>query len=215
MNSLRVMVVDDHQIVREGIKALLATQPDLLVVGEADNGRDALALVGRFEPQVVVMDISMPELSGVEATSALTQQYPALRVLALSVHEETGYIRRLLETGAAGYVLKRSVADILITAIRSVASGGTYIDPLVADRLVAQVVTRASAAQSSEAQPLSERERNVLQLIARGHSNKEIGTTLNISTKTVETYKARAMEKLGLESRVAIIRYALEQGWLM
>jgi DNA-binding NarL/FixJ family response regulator len=215
MNSLRVMIVDDHQIVREGIKALLATQPDLLVVGEADNGRDALALVERFEPQVVVMDISMPELSGVEATSALTQQYPALRVLALSVHEETGYIRRLLETGAAGYVLKRSVADILITAIRSVASGGTYIDPLVADRLVAQVVTRASAAQSAEAQPLSERERNVLQLIARGHSNKEIGTTLNISTKTVETYKARAMEKLGLESRVAIIRYALEQGWLM
>lgn len=211
MKRVGVMVVDDHQVVREGIKALIAAQPDLEVVGEADNGRDALALIERFRPQIVVVDVSMPEMSGVETTAALMRHYPELRVLALSVHEEVGYVRRLLEAGAAGYILKRSV-DILIPAIRSIGAGGTYIDPLVADRLVAQVVSRPNDAPKAQ-QPLSEREQHVLQLIARGHSNKEIGVMLNISTKTVETYKARGMEKLGLGGRAEIIRHALEHGW--
>jgi DNA-binding NarL/FixJ family response regulator len=215
MSTLRIFVADDHPVVREGIKALIAAQPDLVVVGEASNGRDATRLVAECAPDIVVMDVSMPELSGVEATSILLERQPGLRVLALSVHEEAAYVRRLLEVGALGYVLKRSVADILITAIRSIAAGGLYLDPLVADSIVAGVVMRPGVPSAGTPQPLSERERNVLQLIARGHSNKEIGATLGISTKTVETYKARGMEKLGLDSRVAIVRYALEHGWLM
>jgi DNA-binding NarL/FixJ family response regulator len=215
MKPLRVFITDDHGVVREGIKALVAAQPDMQVVGEASNGREAVQLLAELDADVVVMDVSMPELSGVEATSQLHQQRPELRILALSVHEEPAYVRRLLEVGAAGYVLKRSVADILITAIRSIADGGLYLDPLVADVLIAQVVTRPGATSSPAAQPLSEREHVVLLMIARGHSNKEIGISLGISTKTVETYKARGMEKLGLDSRVAIVRYALEHGWLI
>ncbi len=215
MKPLRVFIADDHAVVREGIKALVAAQPGLEVVGEAGDGREALQQLAKQDADVVVMDVSMPELSGVEATSLLHQQHPDLRILALSVHEEPAYVRRLLEVGAAGYVLKRSVADNLITAIRSVAEGGLYLDPLVADVLIAQVVSRPGAGNAPTTQPLSEREHIVLLMIAKGHSNKEIGLSLGISTKTVETYKARGMEKLGLDSRVAIVRHALEHGWLI
>ena len=213
MLKLRILLADDHAIVREGLKALISRQPDMEVVGEAVNGLEAVALAHACAPDVVVIDVSMPILSGGEATARIRRELPAIRVLALSVHDEVGYVRQLLEAGASGYILKRLAADALIAAIRSVAAGGVYLDPLVAGLVVAEAVGRASS--GSEDRPaLSERENDVLRMIAQGYSNKEIAAVLSLSVKTVETYKARAMEKLALDSRVAIVRFAVEHGWL-
>jgi DNA-binding NarL/FixJ family response regulator len=213
MAKLRILLADDHAVVREGLKALISSQPDMEVVGEAVDGLDAVALAHTCAPDVVVIDVSMPVLSGGEATARICRELPGTRVLALSVHDEVGYVRRLLEAGAAGYMLKRLAADALIAAVRSVAAGGVYLDPLVAGSVVAEAVGRASSG-TEERPALSEREGDVLRMIAQGYSNKEIAAALNISVKTVETYKARAMEKLALDSRVAIVRFAAEQGWL-
>jgi DNA-binding NarL/FixJ family response regulator len=202
-------------VVREGVKALISAHPELRIVGEASNGREAVQKLAEHDVDVVVMDISMPELSGIEATGALRQQRPELRILALSVHEEPAYVQRLLELGAAGYVLKRSVPDNLITAIRSIAAGGLYLDPLVADEILGRLMPRPGSDNGPTPQPLSEREQAVLLMIAKGHSNKEIGLSLGISIKTVETYKVRGMEKLGLHGRVALVRHALDNGWLL
>lgn len=213
MNKLRVFLADDHAVVRGGLRALINAQPDMEVIGEAGDGLSALTQVGDCQPDVLVIDISLPVLSGPEATAQITQSFPAIRVLALSVHDESGYVRRMLDMGAAGYVLKRSAPDELIAAVRSVAAGGLYLDPLVAGAVVGSSLARSTA--STGARPaLSERESDVLRMIAQGYSNKEIAGTLTISVKTVETYKTRAMEKLGLDSRVAIVRFAAEQGWL-
>lgn len=213
MTKLRVLLADDHAVVREGLKALISGQPDMEVVGEAVDGTEAVALAHTCAPDVVVIDVSMPGLAGDEATARITRELPAIRVLALSVHDEAGYVRRLLEAGAVGYVLKRLAADELIAAVRSVAAGGVYLDPLVAGSVVAGAVGKATVG-AEEHPALSERETDVLRMIAQGYSNKEIATALSISVKTVETYKARAMEKLALDSRVAIVRFAAEQGWL-
>lgn len=213
MAKLRVLLADDHAVVREGLKALISSQPDMEVVGEAVDGFGAVTLAHACTPDVIVIDVSMPGLSGGEATARITRELPATRVLALSVHDEAGYVRRLLEAGAVGYVLKRLAADELIAAVRSVAAGGVYLDPLVAGSVVAGTVGKASVG-AAERPSLSERETDVLRMIAQGYSNKEIATALSISVKTVETYKARAMEKLSLDSRVAIVRFAAEQGWL-
>ncbi|NTU83542.1 MAG: response regulator transcription factor [Chloroflexales bacterium] len=213
MAKLRILLVDDHAVVREGLKALISSQPDMEVVGEAVDGLEAIVVAHACMPDVAVIDVSLPGLSGGEVTARITRELPATRVLALSVHDEAGYVRRLLEAGAAGYVLKRLAVDELIAAVRSVAAGGVYLDPLVAGTVVAGAVGKAPV--GAEDRPaLSEREGDVLRMIAQGYSNKEIAAVLSISVKTVETYKARAMEKLGLDSRVAIVRFAAEQGWL-
>ena len=212
MPKLRILLADDHAVVREGLKALISSQPDMEVVGEAADGAEAVALAHVHVPDVVVLDVSMPGLSGSEATARICRELPAIRVLALSVHDEAGYVRQLLQAGASGYMLKRLAADALIAAVRSVAVGGVYLDPLVAGVVVAEAVSKTSSV--GERPMLSEREGDVLRMIARGYSNKEIATDLGISVKTVETYKARAMEKLTLDSRVAIVRFAAEQGWL-
>ena len=212
MPKLRILLADDHAVVREGLKALISSQSDMEVVGEAADGAEAVTLAHVHMPDVVVLDVSMPGLSGSEATTRICRELPAIRVLALSVHDEAGYVRQLLQAGASGYMLKRLAADALIAAVRSVAAGGVYLDPLVAGVVVAEVVNKTSLV--GERPVLSEREGDVLRMIARGYSNKEIAIDLGISVKTVETYKARAMEKLTLDSRVAIVRFAAEQGWL-
>lgn len=212
MSDLRILLAEDHVLVRQGMKALIEAQPGLQVVAEAGDGEVALREARALQPDVVVMDISMPNLNGAEATQRLKQAAPETRVLALTAHEDPGYVRRLLQAGACGYVLKRAAAHDLIRAIRTVAAGGIYLDPSVAGKVVDGFVGRTvDAARSAE---LSEREAEVLRLIAEGYSNKEIAARLDISVKTVETYKARSMEKLGLHSRVDIVRYALQQGWL-
>ena len=212
MSDIRVLLADDHAVVREGLKALVGAEPGMDVVGEAADGPAAVALVAELDPDVVVVDVSMPGMNGAQVTTRLREVRPNRKVLALTVHEDAGYLRLLLEAGAAGYVLKRAAAAELVRAIRAVAAGGTYLDPAMAGRVVDDLVRPAEA--PGAACELSERETEVVRLIALGYSNKEIAARLKVSVKTVETYKARSMEKLAIRSRVDIVRYAAGRGWL-
>jgi DNA-binding NarL/FixJ family response regulator len=214
MAELRIFLADDHAVVREGLKALINSQPDMQVIGEAEDGRAACQRARDLQPDIVILDVSMPHLNGAQAAEQLKRVCPNAKVLALTVHEDTGYLRQLLKAGAAGYVLKRSAAEELIHAIRIVAAGGIYLDPNLAGKVVDRFVRKPSTNTALQGSDLSDRETEVLRLIAQGYSNKEIAAQLNISIKTVETYKARSMEKLGLHSRVEIVRYGLQQGWL-
>ena len=214
MTEIRVFLADDHAVVREGLKALIAAQPGMTVIGEAADGLDACKLVAELLPDIVVMDLSMPSLTGAQATERLKQDCPSVKVLALTVHEDKGYLRQLLAAGAAGYVLKRAVGDELIHAIRIVAGGGIYLDPSLAGKVVGGFVRRSNDVGQATSVDLSEREIAVVQLTAAGYSAKEVAVQLDLSAKTVETYKSRAMEKLGLQSRADIVRYAIQQGWL-
>lgn len=210
---LRIVLADDHAVVREGLKALINGQADMSVVGEAADGEAACQMARALTPDVLVMDLSMPLLSGAEATARVRRECPSVRVLALTVHEERVYLTQLLRAGAAGYILKRVAAAVLVQAIRAVASGGVYIDPAMAGSLVEGYLEQDIGTQPAHG-PLSDRERDVLMRIAQGFSNKEIAAQLGLSVKTVETYKGRVAEKLGLRSRVEIVRYAAQKGWL-
>lgn len=212
MTELRIVLADDHAVVRGGLKALIDAQPDMIVVGEAADGVEVLAQVREYAPDIVVMDLSMPRLGGVEATEQLRARGESPRILVLSVHEDASYLRRVLEAGAMGYVLKRAAVEALITAIRQVAAGEVYLDPALGTTL--QTIVRGGELPLNTTTTLSERESTVLRLIAEGYSNKEIAAQLDLSVKTIETYKARAMEKLGISSRVEIVRYASVSGWL-
>lgn len=214
MKTLRVLLADDHEVVRAGLKALVDGSPGMKVVAEARNGKEALDRARELRPDVVVMDVSMPVLDGAAATERLIREQPEVRILALSAHDDRGHLTRLLQAGAAGYVLKRAAVDELVRAIRAVADGGTYVDPLLAGSLLRRAAGPTNADLSEIADPLSVREEEVLRRIAWGESNKEIAARLGISTKTVETYKARITEKLGLKSRTEMVRYALQRGWL-
>jgi DNA-binding NarL/FixJ family response regulator len=214
MVKLRDYLAADHAVVRAGLKALINAEPEMEVSGEASDGRTACEQAQESQPDVVVMDVSMPEMNGAQATARLKQACPHVKVLALTVHEDKGYLRLLLEAGASGYVLKRAAAEELIHAIRTVAAGGVYLDPVLAGKVVGSFVRNPAGKGVSEDGDLSEREAEVVRLIAAGHSNKEIARRLSLSVKTVETYKARSMEKLGLDSRADLVRYALQRGWL-
>ncbi len=213
MADVRVFLADDHAIVREGLKALINAEAGMTVVGEAADGDQACERIPALRPDVVVMDVSMPGLSGSQATARLRKECPNIRVLALTVHEDKGYIRQLLAAGAAGYVLKRTAPEELIRAIRTVADGGIYLDPSMAGKVVGGFVRQLVNADCPSGE-LSEREEAVARQTAAGHSNKEIAAGMDLSIKTVETYRARAMEKLGLHGRAALVRYAVQQGWL-
>ena len=213
MPKLRVLLADDHAILREGLKALINVHPDMEVVGEAADGKAACDRTKELHPDVVVMDVSMPNVNGVQATRDVRRQWPNVRVLALTVHEERSYLRDVMEAGASGYVLKRSAAEDLVHAVRVVARGDVYLDPGVTAVVLGKLARPHLPGEDSRLE-LSEREAEVLQLIAQGHSNKEIADRLKISVKTVETYKARSMVKLGLTGRADIVRFALQKGWL-
>jgi len=214
VSKLRILLADDHAIIREGLKHLINVQPDMEVIGEAVNGRDAWRKAGELKPGVVVMDVSMPELSGAKATERLKQTHPEIQVLALTVHEDSGYLQQLMQAGASGYVLKHAAVEELIHAIRVVAVGGTYLDPVLAGRVMGKLIRQQPRKDALKTCALSDRETEVLRLMAWGYSNKEIAARLDISVRTVETYKVRLMTKLDLQSRVDIVRYALLQGWL-
>ena len=210
--TLRIVLVEDQTILRQSLRVLVEAEPDLEVVGEAGDGGEGVRQAELLRPDVVVMDVSMPQMDGVQATEAIRRAFPDVKVVILSVHETRGHVRRALQAGASGYVVKRSAAEVLIQALRAVATKGVYLDPIVAPVLVADSRPLPDATPSGE--ELSEREAEVLRLIARGYANKEIAAQLDVSVKTVETFKARAMEKLGLRSRVDIVRHAVAQGWL-
>lgn len=211
---LRVFLADDHPVVLAGMKALVTADGTLEVVGEAADGRTALRMATELNPDIAILDISMPGLNGVKVAELLRTACPKCRILALTVHEDRGYLRQLLELGVAGYLLKRSAGEELVRAIRAIANGGMYLDPAVAGKALGVLNSRAQNVDELDVTDLSDREVEVLKLTASGHSNKSMAADLRISVKTVETYKARAMEKLGFQTRVELVRYAVSKGWL-
>jgi DNA-binding NarL/FixJ family response regulator len=214
MGKLRVFVADDHAVLRDGLKALVNAQADMEIVGEADNGRTTYDRAKELVPDVVLMDISMPELSGVQATELLRRECPDIKILVLTAYKDKGYLDRLLNVGASGFILKLSAAEELIGAIRLVAGGGIYLDPQMADRITDGYLRSQFLKGEVRQRELTAREEEVLRLIAQGYSNKEISSQLKIAVKTVESHKANLMQKLELRNRTEIVRYAVRQGWL-
>ncbi|MCL4832875.1 MAG: response regulator transcription factor [Caldilineaceae bacterium] len=214
-HAIRVLLVDDHPVVRVGLRALIEMEPDLAVVGEAGNGVEGVALVEREKPDVVVMDISMPEMDGLEATRRIRAGNPEVCVLILTVHAQERYLFPVLKAGAAGYVLKSTVDTQLIDAIRTVAKGGAFLYPDAARMLLEDYVHRQESGDApGSGALLSEREQEVLTLCALGHTASQIGDQLALSPKTVETYRTRVMQKLELHSRAELVKYALAHGLL-
>jgi DNA-binding NarL/FixJ family response regulator len=212
---IRVILADDHLVVRAGLKALLGTSKDIEVVGEATNGREAVALVERLSPHIAVLDLDMPQMDGLAATKELVARGSATRVLILTMHTEDEYLVTLLEAGASGYLVKNAADRELADAVRAVAAGGLYVQPAASLTLARAVARRAEHADEREKYlQLSERERDVLVLVASGHSASEIGEKLFISPKTVETYKQRITEKLDLSHRPDYVQFCLRLGLL-
>jgi DNA-binding NarL/FixJ family response regulator len=214
MNSLRIFLADDHTVMREGLKSLVNAQADMDVIGEADNGRATLQKVRELQPDVIILDISMPDMNGMQVTERLKRMCQKVTVLVLTAHDDSGYLRQLLEVGASGYVLKKAAAEALINAIRVVAAGGVYLDPSLAGKVVGGYLNNRRPGGKPLCNDLSDREKEVLRLVAWGYTNKEVAAYLRISVKTVETHKANIMQKLDLKSRVEMVQYALRHGWL-
>jgi DNA-binding NarL/FixJ family response regulator len=209
---IRIFLADDHAVLRAGLKALLNAEPDMEVVGEAGDGHSCIQAATQLRPDVILLDINMPHCNGLEALAVLRHQTPQSRVLVLTMHDDAGYLRQVLATGGAGYVLKQAADTELLTAIRTVYNGGVFLHPAHTKILFEDALPAPSPATPMDTPlaRLSDRELEVLRLIAFGHANKEIADTLYLSVKTVETYKARLMEKLDLRSRAALVRFALE-----
>ena len=212
--KIRVLLVDDHPVMRAGIAALFGAEHDLELVGQAEDGLQGVSMARELQPDVVIMDVALPGLGGAEATKQIKEAQPELPVLALSAHEEADFARKLLAVGANGYALKRSACDELVRAVRLVATGGTYLDPSLVEALGERGERRRSLAGGMPTVTLSDREAEVIRLIAQGHTSKEMATALSLSPRTLETYKARAMSKLNLRSRADLFRYAMRAGWL-
>jgi len=206
--KIRILLADDHAVVRQGFKMILAAQPDMEIVGEAGHGREALELAGSLQPDVIVMDVAMPELNGIEATRRLADISPRTRVLALSMHKDSVYVREILRAGARGYLLKDSIASDLLAAVRAVARGEGYLSPGVSDAVLNDYRRHVT----DPIDLLTSREREVLQMIAEGKTNKEIATILNLSVYTVDAHRGRIMEKLNLHSVNELVRFAVRAG---
>jgi DNA-binding NarL/FixJ family response regulator len=213
MSKIRVLIAEDHETVREGLKMILRAQDDIEVVADVGDGRTAIDVAQTVRPDVILMDVSMPTLNGLKATAKLKVSCPEIHVLALTRHKDDGYLQQILKAGASGYFLKQSAASELIHAIRAVAKGGKYLDPAVAGRVMGSFAGR-SLPSSDKLPEITEREAEVLRLISWGHSNKDIANRLDLSVKTVEVHKTNAMKKLGMSSRIDIVRYAVLQGWM-
>ncbi len=210
---MRVLIADDHPLTLAGMRSLLNGDPAMEIVGEARDGETAFQMALELKPAIIVLDLSMLGLNGVEVTRQLLAQLPDCKIVVLAEHEDRSYLRRLVEAGAGGYVLKRSAAEDLRRAIHAVAWGGIYLDPSIVAYALDTTPRSASQVAAGRA-ALSEREVEVLRLTAVGHSNKAIASLLRLSAKSIETYKARAKDKLGFHSRVELMGYALEKGWL-
>jgi DNA-binding NarL/FixJ family response regulator len=212
--SLRILLADDHVTVRQGLKMLIESQNDMIVVSEASDGSAAVEQARTLRPDVVVMDISMPGMNGLVATRALKEIQPDAVIVILTRHGDDAYLQELLRAGADGYVLKQSAASELLQAIRATAARGQYLDSALTARVTAGFLAKSGRKAQATGVSLSEREAEVLRLIAAGYSNKEIAAQLELSVKTVEVHKANAARKLGLKGRIDIVKYALLQGWL-
>ncbi len=210
--SIRVLLSDDHRIMREGLRSLLEKEPDIELVGEAEDGRSTLKLASRLKPQVVVMDISMPDLNGIDATRKLLEKLPSVKVLALSMHTDQRFIEGMLRAGATGYLPKDCASEELVRAIRTVLSNQTYFSPSIADIVRRDYLSQRKEADFSASYVLTEREREVLQLMAEGKNTKEIASRLQVSVKTIETFRQHIMQKLDLHSLAELTKYAIREG---
>ena len=209
--SIRVLVVDDHAVVRSGLRLLLAAEEDIEPVGEAGSARDAIFQARALKPDVILLDIVMPEQTGLDVLPQLMHESPGVKVLILSMQDEPRYVREAFAAGASGYVLKEAADNEVVAAVREVAGGGRYVNPALGARLVA---AEAEAERLADEDPLSDREREVLRLLALGHTNQEIAKRLYISVRTAETHRAHIMQKLRLQTRADLVAYALERGLL-
>ncbi len=206
--KIHILLADDHAVVRQGFKMILAAQPDMEIVGEAGNGREALDLAGKLQPDVIVMDVAMPELNGIEATRRVADVSPRSRVLALSMHKDSVYVREILRAGARGYLLKDSISSDLLAAVRAIARGEGYLSPGVSDAVLNDYRRHVT----DPIDLLSSREREVLQMIAEGKTNKDIATVLTLSVYTVDAHRGRIMEKLNMHSVTDLVRFAVRCG---
>lgn len=213
MPKIRVLIADDHAIVREGIRLILALHDDIEVVGEAADGSEAIDKVGKLSPEVVLMDIAMPGLGGLEATLEVTKMRPESKVLVLTQYDDAEYIYRFLKAGAAGYVLKKAVGTELVSAIRAVSQGKSFLDPAIVDKVVKGFLEQPDVAESEILyDSLSDREKQVLKLVAEGHTSRQIADVLSLSIKTVMTHRLNLMEKLAIHNRAELIKYAIRKG---
>jgi DNA-binding NarL/FixJ family response regulator len=211
----RIVLADDHPIVLNGLRNLIVAENDFELVGEACSGLAALSIIRETQPDLAVVDISMPGLSGIGLTRRIASEMPAVRIMVLTLHEDRAFVKQALDAGARGYVLKRAAAESLVQAIRAVMVGGLYVDPAVADRIFDLSPKRAGQPNNlGMGLDLTERESEVIKLFALGFTNKEIASQLGVSIKSVETYKARGAAKLGVKTRAELVRYAAGQGWL-
>lgn len=209
---IRAVIADDHGIVREGLRRVLEAQPDIEVLGEASDGREAMRLIEDHEPDVAILDISMPRLGGLDTLQRLRSRHPKVKVILLSVHGESSFIQHAVSLGADGYILKNGRADDIVSAVRAVVKGGSYFSPPVAREIVQQIRSPQREAGEEPFTTLSPREREVLGWIAEGHSAKEVGAELGISPKTVEAHRTRIMRKLGARKATELVRYAVRHG---
>jgi DNA-binding NarL/FixJ family response regulator len=211
--NIRVLVADDHAIVREGLGTMLSNQPDMTVVGLATHGRDAIRMVDEYQPDVAIMDISMPELNGIDAISQMLPRHPNIKVIVLSIHETKPYVYRALKAGARGYLLKETAGLEVVEAVRAVYGGERYLSQRISD-LVTDVSFRSldGSKEVSPLEQLSPREREILQLVAEGKTSQEIGERLAISSKSVDTYRSRLMRKIGVKDVAGLVKFAIQHG---
>jgi len=210
--SIKVLLVDNHAIIREGLRSLLEKQHEMEVIADTDDGRKAIELVRELLPNIVIMDITMPGLNGIEATRQITAEFPDVKVIALSIHSKRRYVADMLSAGATGYILKECLFDELVQAIKAVAAGGRYLSPRITDVVVSDYVKRLSATVDSPFGTLKTREREVLQLVVEGKSTKQIALELHVSTKTIEANRRQIMEKLNIHSIAELTKYAVREG---
>jgi len=213
--EIRLLLVDDHEVVRSGLRMLLESQPEMLIVGEASTGTQALEMAGQVQPDVIVMDITLPDFSGIEATRRIKQRYPNVAIVALTIHEDEQYFFEMLQAGASGYVPKRAAPNDLISAIRAAHNGQIYLYPSLAKALVTDFIGRTSSEPEQLSEQLTQREAEVLELLAEGRSNDEIAERLVISRHTVARHRENIMRKLGLHSRSELVKYAIRRGIIL
>ncbi len=214
MTNIRIVIADDHAILRAGLNSLLSAQDDMVVVAEAVNGEDAIAKAEQFKPDVLLLDLSMPKVPGLKAIEQVLSVSPATRILVLTMHDDQSYLRSVLVAGGSGYLVKRAADTELLSAIRTVHQGRSYIDVALGDGVLTEVIDTERHRPSEPLSVLSDRERQVLELVALGYTHKEVAAQLLVSVKTVETYRGRLADKLGLRSRAELVRYALHAGLL-
>lgn len=212
--TIRVILVDDHVIVREGLRMVLQSQPDTEVIGEAGDGREALDMIAALHPDVVVMDIAMPNMNGLEATRQITRRYPDVRVVILTMHENQQYLVQIVRAGATGCVLKRSAGTELVSAIDAASRGENYFSPTIATYVVEDYRRLLAEPRTPDGTTLTEREREILQMVAEGRTNREIAEALTLSIKTIQAHRGNIMEKLGAHDRTDLVKYAIRVGMI-